>query len=447
MVLNNRSKSSIVDRLRGNSIGARSSRGVIALSVGVAAERVLRLVRNMVLARLLAPDDFGLMALVLSLLALLSCLTDVGVGQAIIHHREGGKKEYLNIAWWIQVVRGVGTFTIILLVAPAICRYYDRPELLDLLRVSLLVVVLHGLTSPRLYLLDKEFRFVKALCLIQGSSVLGTLIAIALAFHMHNVWVLVIGQVVQAGAQCVLSHILCPFRPMLSIDRACLKEFLRFGRGMIGLSLLTVISMQTDVLVLAKLVSSEQVGMYTLALLLARQPVHLFGSTVGRVLLPAFAEKQDDRKALCKALLKVLKSVLLLGVPMTFLAAIGARPILSIIYGAKYGAVAVPFALLCFSMLFYVQAVVLSQIYMGIGMPHLHRRYVILLAGLIICLIYPGIKFFGLVGAAGVLLFSNAVAVLMQIIWVKSVIGLKFKDYICCWWPSRAAQIVRSSIE
>lgn len=447
MNLINNLKSGVVDRLRGSSLGARSSRGVVALGVGTVAERILRLVRNMILARLLAPDDFGLMAIVLSVLELLGCVTDVGVRQSIIHHQEGDKKEYLNIAWWVQVIRGIGLFITVLLVAPAICRFYSKPELLNLLRVSLLVVIFNALTSPRLYVLDKEFRFVKALCLIQGSSVLGTAVAIVLAFYMQNVWVLVIGQVVQIGVQCLLSHILCPFRPMLKIDHRYLKEFLKFGRGMLGLAFLTVISMQTDVFVLAKLLSSEKVGMYALALSLARQPVMLFSGTIGRVLLPAFAEKQNDRKALCSAVVRLLRIILLFGVPMTVLAALGAKTILSVIYGAKYEVVALPFALLCFTMLFYVQAVVLSQIYMGIGMPHLHRRYVVLLASLIISLIYPGIKLFGLVGAAGVLLFSNAAAVFMQIIWMKSVIGLRFKDYIYCWWPLSKKSALSLGIE
>lgn len=425
-----------VEKVRGNSLKAKAARGSLILAIGTFAERGLRLVCNMILARLLAPEDFGLMAIVLSVLIVLESFTDIGVRQSIIHHKSGDKAEYLNIAWWVQVTRGLILFIIAALwIAPLICQFYGKPELLDLLRVSLLVVVFNGLSSPRLYLLDKELRFVKAVMLGQGSSLLGTLVSIVLALYLKNVWVLVIGRVVQSGMRCLLSHIMCPFRPRLKINRPCLKEFLKFGRGMVGLAFLTVVSMQTDVFVLGKLLPSEEVGMYALALSLARLPVYVFARTVGRVLLPVFAEKQDDRKAICIAVLKILKSTFLLGVPIVVIMAIGAKPILSIIYGAQYEAVAVPFALLCFAMFFYLQAVILSQIYMAIGMPHLQRQYVILLAATIICLIYPGTKLYGLVGASGVVLLSNAVAVFMQIVWLKNIIGLKFKDYIFCWWP------------
>jgi O-antigen/teichoic acid export membrane protein len=433
--------------MQGSSLKARAARGSLILGIGTFFERGMSLVRNMILARLLAPEDFGLMAIVLSVLVVLSTLTDIGVRQSIIHHPEGNKKEYLNIAWWIQVLRAAVLFIAAFLIAPAICRFYGKPELLNLLRVSFLVVIFSGFTSPGISLLDKEFRFVKALCLIQGSSLVGTAVVISLAFYMQSVWVLAIGKVAESSVQCVLSHILCPFRPMLKIDRRYLKDILKFGRGMAGLSFLTIIAMQTDIFVLGKMLPSVQVGIYALALSLAQQPMLFFSHTIGRVLFPAFAEKQDDKRALCSAVVKILKNILLIGVPLSVVAALASKTILSVIYGAQYSVAAVPFALLCFAMLFYIQAAVLSQIYMGVGMPYLHRCYVILLAGLIICLIYPGIKLFGLTGAAAVLLFSHSIAVFMQIIWMKRVIGIRFKDYIYCWWPLHPAPIINSSAE
>lgn len=443
MILFNKLRKAVSTKIaliQGSSLKARSARGSLILATGSFFERGMGLVRTMILARILAPGDFGLMAIVMSVLAVLSSLTDIGVQQSIIRHPEGNKKEYLNIAWWIQVARAAGLFIAAFLIAPTICRFYGKPELLNLLRFSFVVVIFSGFTSPRLYLLDKEFRFVKALCLMQGSSLFGTVVAIILAFYMRSVWVLVIAQLVQTGVQCLLSHILCPFRPMLKIDREYLKDVLNFGRGMAGLSFLTIISMQTDVFVMGKLLPSKQVGMYALALSLAQQPMLLFARTIGRVLLPAFAEKQNDKKALCSAVVRILKSILLFGVPLSVLAALGAKTILTVIYGAQYSVAAIPFAILCFAMLFYVQAVVLAQVYIGIGVPHLHRRYNILLASLIVCLIYPGIKLFGLAGAAVVLLFSHIIAVLMQVIWMNGVIGLRFKDYLSCWVPWASAR-------
>jgi PST family polysaccharide transporter/lipopolysaccharide exporter len=422
--------------IQGSSLKARSARGSLILATGSFFERGMGLVRTMILARILAPGDFGLMAIVMSVLAVLSSLTDIGVQQSIIRHPEGNKREYLNIAWWIQVARAAGLFIAAFLIAPTICRFYGKPELLNLLRVSFLVVIFNGFTSPRLYLLDKEFRFVKALCLMQGGSLLGTVVAIILAFYMQSVWILVIAQLVQTGVQCLLSHILCPFRPMLKIDREYLKDVLNFGRGMAGLSFLTIISMQTDVFVLGKLLPSEQVGMYALARSLAEQTELLYSRTIGRVLLPAFAEKQNDKMALSSAVVRILKSILLFGVPLSVLFALGAKTILSVIYGAQYSVVAVPFALLCFTILFRVQKHLFGTILMAIGKPHLHRRFTIIMVILIICLIYPGVSLFGVTGAAGVLLISTIITVLLQIVGVRRIICFDFKAIYFPFLPS-----------
>lgn len=436
-----------IAKLRGNSIKAKSTRGALVLVAGTFIERAMRLVRNMILARLLAPEDFGLMAIVLAVLMALESFTDAGVPWAIIQNKDGHKEEFLNVAWWVQAVRSVGLFVIVYLLAPVICKFYNEPELLSLLRVSFLSVVALGLVSPRAAVLEKEFRFAKTIILIQGSAVIGTILTIGLAFYMQNVWVLVIGRVGEGVLRFLLSFVLCPFRIKFSIDRTSLKELLRYSKGMVGLSFLTIISLQIDVFVLAKLVSPEQLGMYALALALAQQPAGMFGQIIGRVLFPAFAEKQDDKEALCRTVLKMIRITVIIGVPLIALAAIFAGPVLSTVYGQKYAVVAIPFGILCVTMLFRIQAIVLGGIYFGIGKPHLHRRFVVLLAGFIIIFIYPGITLFGLAGAAGVLLLSNIIAVFMQVVWMRSLIGLTFKDYIYCWWPLRPAPVMNSSAD
>jgi O-antigen/teichoic acid export membrane protein len=429
----------VVDKIaitQGGSLKARSTRGSLVLATGTFIERGMKLVRNMILARLLAPEDFGLMAIVMAVLIALETFTDAGVPQAIIQNKQGDREEFLNVAWWLQFIRSLGLFIIVYPIAPIICKFYDKPELLNLLRISFFSIVAFGLASPRVAVLDKEFRFAKAIILIQGSAILGTLLTITLAFYIRNVWVLVIGSVSEGILRLILSFVLCPFRIKFSIDRPCLKELLKFSRGMLGLSFLTIISLQSDIFVLGKLVSPEQLGMYALALALAQQPAGMFGQIVGRVLFPAFAEKQDDKQALCRTVLKMIRGTIVLGVPLVALAAIFAGTILSVVYGQKYSVVAIPFGILCVTMLFRIQEILLAGIYVGIGKPHLHRRFVVLLAILIISLIYPGIMLFGLAGAAGVLLISNIVAVLMQVIWMKKVIDLEFTDYLACWAPT-----------
>lgn len=442
MNLINKTFVTITDKIKGNSLKARSSRGAMVLTGATFIERFMRLVRNMILARILAPDAFGTIAMVIVASSIFETLSDVGVRQSVIQNTRGADANYLNVAWWFQSLRGFGLYGIGLLVAPWISRFYDMPELLSLLRVAFIVMVFNGLVSPRVYVLEKKFQFAKFVFLTLGTGVLGTLLTIGLTFYLKNVWALVIGLVAGSALYCLLSFVLCPFRPRLSIDKECLSELLKFARGMLGLSLLSVIIMQMPVIVLGKVVSGEELGMYYLAFQLAGQPAQLFGRIIGTVLLPAFAEKQDDKESIYRAMLAIVRTTAVFGIPLLAFLIICARPTLSLVYGSQYAKVAVPFSLLCVWGLLCTQAVIIASILIGVGLPHLHRRAVALRGLILISLIYPSIVFWGLSGAAMAVVVAYSVGLIVPFIWMRRLINLKFNEYALNWLPGLGISLI-----
>jgi O-antigen/teichoic acid export membrane protein len=394
----------------------------------------------MILARILAQADFGLMALVLTASVLLEALSDVGIRQSIIQNKRGFEPEYLNTAWWLQTVRGAVIYVIAFLAAPAISSFYGQPELTLFLRVAISAVVFNGLMSPGTHALEKQLQYGRWVLIIQGSAAFGAVFTIIIAIWIRNAWALVIGFTLEAALRCLMSFVLCPFCPKFRIDRSSLFELLRYARGMLGVTVLTIAALKTDVIVLGKVVSTEQLGMYILAFALAQQPAAMFGQTIARVLLSAFAERQDDKPFLRRSVTRVIRYTLLLGIPLAAGATIWGRQLLSLVYGAPYAAVAMPFGILCFSTVFSVQGVVLSKIYLALGKPHVHRRLTAILALLIVVFICPGAILFGLAGAALGLLLANAISVGIQAIWMRHAIGLRFRDYMNCFIPNVLVQ-------
>lgn len=431
----NRTISGVISRFRGNSLKARGARGVTILGAATAGERVLRLVRNMLLARILAPEAFGTMAMVLAASSIFESLSDVGVRQSIIQSKKGVDADYLNVAWWLQVLRGLGLYILGIIASPWVSRFYRMPDLLPLLRVAFIAMIFHGLVSPRTYVLEKKLQFGRYVLLTQGSGLLSTLLTIGLAFYLKNVWALVIGLVAEAAIRCVLSFILCPMSPQLSINRESLKELLNFARGMLGLSFLSVIIQQIDVITLGKMVSREQLGLYYMAFQLADQPVQLFNRIIGRVILPAFAEKQDDKKSICRAMLTMARGIGVFGIPLLAFAIMCAGPILSLVYGSQYSAVAIPFALLCVCGLAQMEGIKVASILLGLGLPHLHRWAVILRGVLLASLIYPAIVYGGLSGAAAAVLTAYSAGLVVPFVWIRKLIKLDLTEYMRSWLP------------
>ena len=444
--------SAIADQFRGDNLKARCARSSIVLGIGVFIAKFLVFGSKVVLARLLASEEMGLMVMIISLTALFEVLTEVGIKQSVIQHKNGADPEYLNMAWWFQGLRGMALYAVAFVVAPWLCEFYfrSRPEVLTrysmeeltiLIRVAFLSILFNGFVSPKAHILEKKFKFGRAVVITQGGFALGAIVTIALAFLIRNVWAIVIGFAATGFTRCLMSYILCPFMPRFAYHRESFQGLYRFARGMVGLPVLTYIAFNIDVLVAGKLVSTSLVGFYGMALVLARAPQDLFTRIISPILLPAFAEKQDDKEVLCRAIVKITKFTALFGFPLVALAIICSKTVLSLVYGAQYSAVAVPFSLLCIYALLLIVGTILGNLFFGIGQPAKHRLFVGLRALILIVFIYPAITLFGLTGAAMVMLFASLIALCMQVFVIHKTIGLNIFDYVMSWVPGLALAI------
>jgi O-antigen/teichoic acid export membrane protein len=425
-----------INLIQGDSLKAKSARGVMTLGIGTGVERVLRLVRQMILTRILLPDQFGLMALILTLVNVFEACTEVGVKQSIIQNKRGADREYLNATWWFQTIRAVGLFTIAILAAPLISSFYDKPYLLRLLQVSFLAIVFRGLISPRAHVLEKEYKFGRSVLLIQGSALLGTIVTICIALYTKNIWALVVGYISEQGLLCLLSYILVPFVPKFHIDRECMRELFLFARNMFGLPILTLIGIGAPVFVLGKIVSEEKLGLYSLAAQLATLPTILFGKIISPVLLPGFARKQDDRNGLYRIVLQISRLIAVATIPLVAFMVTCSSGLLLLMWGRpEYVDVTIPCAVLILIIFARTEAAILSTTYLAVGQPQLHRRFVIFRMVLVLVLIYPAVIYLRLLGAAIVVVIGSYIPLLMQIFWCKRVIPLKFEQYIRCYFP------------
>jgi len=425
-----RTISNIIKLLGGNDLKAKSARGAMKLGIGTVAGKITRLGCRMILARILAPDQIGIMAIIISFSMAFEALTEVGVKQSIIQNEQGATNHYLNAAWWMQVIRALCLYGIAYLFAPWISSFYDNPELLKLLRVSFIAIALKGFVSPRVHVLEKEYKFGRSVLLIQGSAVICAIVSVSLALVMRNVWALVFGFVIEMAVLCIMSFILVPFVPRFEIDRSSLVELMKYARGMFGLPILTAFSVQLPILILGKIISEDQLGLYSYAYLLSFIVTDLYIKIVAPVVLPAFSEKQNDMRALCWGVLHTARWTAFFVIPLAAFIACNASKLLLLTYGPKYAVMAIPLTVLCLQMVVQNQAVCLTGIYLAIGQPHLQRRFAIIRAMTIVGLLYPAAVLYGPLGAAVVIVLSNFIVLLMQVFKARKVIGLNVGQYI-----------------
>ena len=412
------------------SLEALTVRGGVGLGAAYGVEHLMRLVRNIILARLLAPEDFGLMAIVLATSSALDALTEIGVKEAVIQNPRGQEPAYLSGAWWLALLRASCIYLLAFAAAPWIARFYENPSLVSLVRVAFLSALFTGAISPRAYVAIKQMNFAHWIMINNLGGICGILTAIGAALVMRNVWALVIGFVAEGAARFLLSYIICPFRPKTGIDRDAWQGLFRYAFGMLGLPILTFIFLRSDIFVVGKLRSHAELGLYSMAATLAYTPCFLLNRLIKETTMPVFSKVQHDPARINQMLLRVTAMIAFLGLPAVFFVGLYGADLLRIVYGSPYAAVGVPFAIIFASALMSTSSEPIATVYFAIGRPELHRLFTGIRAMAMLVLIFPAVKYFGLIGGALAGLVAMGTGYGFQIMRIRQITGLDPRRYL-----------------
>src|SRR5208282_3262266 len=276
----------IGDLLLSDGLRAKVMRGGAWLGAGSVAEQAVRFARNMLLTRLLAPNAFGAMAIVMSCSAIVSTLTDVGQRAAVIQNPRGREEAYLNAGWWMGMCRAICMYVIIFAMGPWVARFYGNAELCALLRVALLSTLFEGAMSPRSILPQKEMQFGRWMAISNGGGICGVIVTVVLSFFLRDVWALAIGFGSENAFRCLLSYNLYPGLPSLVWERDAIRDLYRCSKQAFGLSFLNLIFSRTDIFVLGKLYSTTALGLYTMGVALVLTPSSFLTTMMGQALFP-----------------------------------------------------------------------------------------------------------------------------------------------------------------
>jgi len=264
------------------------------LAGGYAGLQLFRFAANLVLARLVAPEVFGVMALVNLLLQGVHMVSDVGITSWVLQHRRADDPRLLDVAWTVAVVRGGLIWLATALVAWPAVAIYGEPQLLVLLPAAGFTAVLGGFNS--VVMITQARRLAQArLMLIQlVAYVASTALAIGWVWVQPTAWALVAGSLLAYVITLLLSHVALPrHRHRWAWDRVELADLLRFGRWVFVGTLLTFLTNQIDRLVVGAVVSIATLGVYHVAAMFAAVPGYLVQGLAGNWLLPLFGRLRD----------------------------------------------------------------------------------------------------------------------------------------------------------
>ncbi len=282
--------------LIGDGMKARVLRGSAWTIIGFGVGQVLRLASNVVLAWLLFPEAFGLMALVNVFLLGLQMLSDIGIGLSIVQHERGDDEDFLCTAWTMQVIRGFLLFLGACFIAWPSGWFYGEPQLAYMIGVSGLTVLVGGFQTTAIPQHSRHLRVGRIALIGLLGQVISLTATILLAWQMRSVWALVWGSVVGAAMGVVVGHACLPgIKHRFLLDRTYAREMMHFGKWLFVATAAAYLASNIDRLILGALVDPGTLGIYGIAMTLAMLPFSIMQALSGNVVLPALARVANDR--------------------------------------------------------------------------------------------------------------------------------------------------------
>lgn len=352
-----------------HSLKIQSIRAAFWSFLGKGGSHFFRMVGSLILTRVLFPEAFGLMATATVFLTMVQLFSDTGIHTAIIQNPRGADPEFLNTAWIIKLGRGVILFLIVCACAIPFARFYNQPELKNILYVIAFSPLILSLENPALALFIKDFRTEKQVGLELGTQVLGLTSSIVLAIIMRSVYALTIGLVLSSVYRVVGSYIIVSFRPRLKWNKEMGLEIFHFGKFIFFNTMITWVLINADILLLGKLLGMDTVAFYNLGKNLGDMVALFCTQIVLQSYLPAVSSVADDLPRVMKIYRRTVTFFLAVAIPASMVLALFSHDLIRLLYDPRYQMAYVSMFWLALSGVFRTIGLVSGTTFVAMGKP------------------------------------------------------------------------------
>ncbi|MDO8847902.1 MAG: lipopolysaccharide biosynthesis protein [Coriobacteriia bacterium] len=324
----------------------KSAKAAAWSALGLVLSQPVAFLTTVVLARLLRPSDFGVMAMIGTVFGLATILNDFGLSSALIR-RQHLSDEEIHSAFWLNIFVGVVVSGLGLAAAGLVAAFYRAPEARPvMMAMSAMFLVASIELVPRV-LLTRQYRFRAIATAGVVAAIVDALVSIPAALIGWGVWAIVAGTLAAALASAITMFVSAGWRPRLHFAWREAVSFATYGGVLTLAGVANFFSANVDNVLVGRLLGATSLGHYAVAFNLMSIPARRLPAVVSKAALPGFAALQDDVQRLRRAYLDVVSYSALIAGPILAVAAVLARPLIEVIYGPQWSAAVQPFTVLC----------------------------------------------------------------------------------------------------
>jgi len=299
--------------------------------------QIIFLVFGIFLARILTPSMFGIVGMITIFSNFVVLFVDLGFSAALIQKKEVTSAHFSSV-FWFNLSIGLLMYFLFYISAPFISKFYNQPELIKLIRVICLSFIITSFSSVQANILIKELQFKKKVIINWVAMLIGYLVAFIMAYRGYGVWSLVIMTLCTSFINTILYWIISRWIPLFIFEWKKIKELSNYGLNFLGDTSVNYWSRNFDNFIIAKVLGSTDLGIYSRAYSLMLLPLRNITTIVTKVMFPAFSQKQDDIQLLKKYYLNIIQYIALITFPLMIGLSLVSKEFVLLFFGNKWSA-------------------------------------------------------------------------------------------------------------
>lgn len=405
----------------------------------------INFVSDIILARLLTPDDFGCIGMLAIFMVLAETFIDGGFGSALIQKKQPSQTDYSTIFYW-NMGMSVILYAILFLGAPAVARFYKIPQLCSILRVQGLILFVYAFNVVQRNQLKKKLDF-RTLAIVNViASLVALTVTIIMAYQGLGVWSLVAKNLISAVLVSVVFWFFVKWRPIWVFSWQSFRELFSFGFYMFLTRLVNNISGQIQGLLIGRFYNASTMGYYSKAVSTEHIASRSLSDVLAQVTYPLYAKTQDDKMAMQNMIKRLTMTVSYITFPMMFILMLLAKPIFVLLYTEKWVESVPYFQILCFAGLFECLQSINFLSIPAIGRSKASFMWTMIKRAVGILLMVGGLALFGIKGLLVGMVCNAVFSYAVNIGLVSRYIGYKWYRQLKDLFPMFVVSILAAMI-
>ena len=334
------------------SLKQKAFKGIVWSSFQQFSTQVISFVVSVILARILSPGEFGLIAMIGVFISLGNSLVESGLSQSLLRTKNPDEEDYSTV-FFFNLIISLFVYVLIFIFSNQIAIFFNQPILTRIIRVYGIIFIINALSIIQTTRLTYNFDFKTQMKIALPSLIFGSSLGILLAYNGFGVWSLVWSAIAQSAVSCVYLWKSSSWRPVLSLNLEKIKHHLGFGYKLTISGIIDTIFVNSYAIIIGKYFAPAQVGFYQRADSLKQLPVSNFIYVLNKVTFPLFAQIHEDDVRLKNAYRKIIKIVVFLVAPTLIFMAVLATPLFRFLFTEKWLPSVPFFQILCINGILY----------------------------------------------------------------------------------------------